>query len=56
MLPEHIPSAEEIYIAVKSFMYAFLLQLAVERGIKRNKVKKASLTPTATPTLNDENH
>lgn len=33
-LPEHIPALNELYISLKSFAYSFLLQLAVERGLK----------------------
>ncbi|MEM0261488.1 MAG: hypothetical protein QXN17_02405 [Nitrososphaerota archaeon] len=33
-LPEHIPNITELYIALKSFFYSFLLQVAVERGLK----------------------
>ena len=28
------PSAEELYVALKTFAYAFLAQLAIERGLK----------------------
>jgi len=33
-LPEHPPSLAELYVAFKAFLYAFLAQLMVERGIK----------------------
>lgn len=33
-LPETIPTIEDIYVIVKTFLYSFLLQLAVERGVK----------------------
>ena len=35
VLPEHIPTATEVWIAVKTFIYAFLVQLAIERGLKK---------------------
>ena len=35
-LPQaRMPTAEDIYFAVRAFLYSFLLQLAIERGIKR---------------------
>jgi len=38
-LPEaKLPNIYDLYIAVKAFIYAFLLQLAIERGLK--KVRK----------------
>ena len=37
-LPEgRLPTAYDVYVAVKAFAYAFLLQLAVERGLKRRR-------------------
>ena len=37
----HLPSLLEIYVGVKAFLYSFLVQVALERGIKphinRNK-------------------
>lgn len=34
-LPQrHIPTPYDLYIALKAFLYAFLVQVAVERGIK----------------------
>ena len=35
-LPENrLPTVLDMYVAVKAFVYSFLLQLVVERGIKR---------------------
>jgi len=35
-LPEtRLPGVEELYAALRAFLYAFFLQLAVERGLKR---------------------
>ena len=35
-LPEaRLPTLLDLYIAVRAFIYAFVLQLAVERGLKR---------------------
>jgi len=31
---DRLPSVTDVYIAVKAFLYSFLVQLAVERGIK----------------------
>jgi len=31
---DKIPSTTDLYIAVKAFLYSFLVQIAVERGIK----------------------
>ena len=31
---DRLPSTLELYVALRAFMYIFLLQLAVERGIK----------------------
>jgi hypothetical protein len=31
---DHIPRIDELYIALKAFIYSLLIQLAVERGIK----------------------
>ena len=34
-LPTHrLPTPLDIYVALKAFAYAFLIQLAVERGLK----------------------
>jgi len=32
---DRLPTVFDIYIAVKAFLYSFLMQLAVERGLKR---------------------
>ena len=34
---DRLPSLLDVYVAVKAFIYSFLVQLAVERGIKRRK-------------------
>jgi len=35
-LPEtRLPTVLDLYVALKAFAYAFLLQLAVERGLKK---------------------
>jgi hypothetical protein len=31
---DRLPDVLDLYLAVKAFMYAFLIQLAVERGLK----------------------
>lgn len=31
---DRLPSVLDLYIALKAFIYSFLMQLAVERGIK----------------------
>jgi hypothetical protein len=31
---EHMPNVVEMYIAIKAFLYTFLIQFAVEKGIK----------------------
>jgi hypothetical protein len=31
---DRLPSATELYVAAKAFLYSFLVQIAVERGIK----------------------
>jgi len=31
----HLPSLLEIYIGIKAFLYSFLVQVALERGIKK---------------------
>jgi len=41
-LPDRPPTWAEVYVALKAFTYSFLVQLAVERGIKRYVVKKNS--------------
>ena len=33
-LPGHIPSIEDVYLALKAFVFTFFFQLALERGIK----------------------
>lgn len=30
----HLPTLTEVYVGIKAFLYSFLIQLAVERGIK----------------------
>ena len=36
-LPDGIPTWEGVYVAGKAFCIAFVLQLAIERGLKRVK-------------------
>lgn len=41
-LPESIPTLQQAYVILKTFLYAFVIQLAAERGIKYYvKCKKA---------------
>jgi len=41
-LPEaRLPTITELYTAVRAFLYAFVLQLAVERGLKARGNKEA---------------
>jgi hypothetical protein len=41
-LPEtRLPTATELYTALRAFLYSFLVQLAVERGYKAYVHKKA---------------
>jgi hypothetical protein len=39
---EHMPSAVEMYIAIKAFLYTFLIQFAVEKGIKPYIAKRSN--------------
>jgi len=32
--PDRLPSLLDLYVALKAFAYSFLIQLAVERGLK----------------------
>jgi len=37
---DRLPSTFDLYISLKSFIYAFLIQVAVERGLKPYLVKR----------------
>ena len=37
---DRLPSAVEVYVAIKAFAYSFLFQLAVEKGLKKYKSRK----------------
>lgn len=37
-----VPTPEDIYIALRAFLYTFLVQLAIERGVKPKVKKNAS--------------
>jgi len=39
---ERIPTPTELYVALKAFAFSFLLQLAVERGIKPRRFRRRS--------------
>ena len=32
---DRLPNALDVYVALKAFLYSFLLQVAVERGLKK---------------------
>jgi len=38
--PNRIPDINELYVAVKAFSYSFLIQLAVERGLKPYVIRR----------------
>jgi hypothetical protein len=40
---DRLPTLLDAYVAVKAFAYSFLVQLAVERGIKPRVYKKKNL-------------
>lgn len=37
VMPAAVPTANEVWVMLKAFFGAFILQLAVERGLKRGK-------------------
>jgi len=37
---DRLPSELDLYVAMRVFLYAFFVQLAVERGLKARKVKR----------------
>ena len=39
---DRLPNVLDLYLAVKAFIYAFLIQLAVERGLKPRISKRRS--------------
>jgi len=37
---DRLPTLFDIYVAVKAFLYSFLIQLAVERGLKPARYRR----------------
>jgi heme/copper-type cytochrome/quinol oxidase subunit 4 len=35
VMPERVPTAADLWLMFKAFLYSFMFQLAVERGLKR---------------------
>jgi hypothetical protein len=35
---DRLPAIYDLYVAVRAFLYSFLLQLAVERGLKKRLI------------------
>lgn len=52
---DRLPNVYDVYVAVRGFLYAFLIQLAVERGIKphmdRNNTSYVPRKKSNTPIL-----
>ncbi len=39
---DRLPTLLDAYVALKAFLYSFLIQLAVERGLKKYLINKTS--------------
>ncbi len=38
---DRLPAIYDVYVALRAFVYSFLLQLAVERGLKKYLINKS---------------